>query len=367
MVGANTQVAQAQGEDPLSRQCADLEVVYARGSGQDVGNSAELQRLKTSLDMGTKNTNLTANLYELGSTNIGGTQYPAVGVKNLHGALAKVLSVGDQLIGAKWGVYYGSVDSGIDAAEYYINERAKKCGENSKFYLAGYSQGAHVFGETYAIRLSDDLRDRYPESGDFNVNVRAFGANGQVGSHSVPVHVDTTTGLPDLPEHATAVSVADVNGKAELKWEADSAPAGGWLVRADGIILGRMVPEAREATITDLPLSEDIAFGVAPISAEGYVGETVVAYLGQPTVIEEGNSSRNSSINVNGSSTEAQDEAEGSAGSSDSAGAMTAETVVALAAAFAAVAGAVVPILRAHRGFLRSLNLPSWFYRMFGL
>jgi len=127
-------------------------------------------------------------------------------------------------------------------------------------------------------------RYTYPESGDFNVNVRATDANGGVGSHSVPVHVDTATGLPVLPEPASAATVSSV-GESEtlLKWEAPVNPSGGWIIKVDGIPLGRTQPGAREITITDFKPKDDTEFGVAPVSSEEIVGMTRVAYLNKAT------------------------------------------------------------------------------------
>lgn len=70
-------------------------------------------------------------------------------------------------------------------------------------------------------------------------------ANGGVGSHSVSVHVDTVTGLPVLPEPASAATVSSV-GESEtlLKWDAPVNPSGGWIIKVDGIPLGRTQPGA---------------------------------------------------------------------------------------------------------------------------
>ena len=127
-------------------------------------------------------------------------------------------------------------------------------------------------------------RYTYPESGDFNVNVRATDANGGVGSHSVPVHVDTATGLPVLPEPASAATVSSVGeNETLLKWEAPVNPSGGWIIKVDGIPLGRTQPGAREITITDFKPKDDTEFGVAPVSSEEIVGMTRVAYLNKAT------------------------------------------------------------------------------------
>lgn len=109
-------------------------------------------------------------------------------------------------------------------------------------------------------------------------------ANGGVGSHSVPVHVDTVTGLPVLPEPASAATVSSV-GESEtlLKWDAPVNPSGGWIIKVDGIPLGRTQPGAREITITDFKPKDDTEFGVAPVSSEEIVGITRVAYLNKAT------------------------------------------------------------------------------------
>lgn len=84
-------------------------------------------------------------------------------------------------------------------------------------------------------------------------------------ANSVPVHVETTTELSAPPDPATAASVKNVDGNALLSWEADTQPTGGWVIRVDGEKLDVAAPEAREITITDVPLNNDLKFSVAPM------------------------------------------------------------------------------------------------------
>jgi len=97
---------------PLVKPCATVEVVFARGSGQDVSTKPETEdnqkdsrkedeeveteamRFQDQVELRVK-LPLTANFYELGGERVGGFRYPAVkvdGWSSLTGLGAKVTS-----------------------------------------------------------------------------------------------------------------------------------------------------------------------------------------------------------------------------------------------------------------------------------
>lgn len=133
--------------------CATVEAVFARGSGQGVGEG-EAQRFFSQLSSRVASP-LTVNPYELGSQNVDGFQYPAVKVDGWEfgtGVDAKISSGGAFRYGK-------SVNSGVDELDRYIAKRIAKCGASTRFILGGYSQGAQVIGETYVEKLSNAERD----------------------------------------------------------------------------------------------------------------------------------------------------------------------------------------------------------------
>ena len=96
--------------------------------------------------------------YELGSQSEQVFSYPAVSVlfndKGQYGWNA----LGAKAAGGSAFKYGESVDNGIYEATFYLARRAEKC-PFSQFFLAGYSQGAQVIGETYN-KLLPELRQR---------------------------------------------------------------------------------------------------------------------------------------------------------------------------------------------------------------
>ena len=69
----------AQSTSSLNRECADLEIVYARGSGQDIGAKESVQ-LQRQSQLGASILGITHNFYELGSQSEQVFSYPAVSV-----------------------------------------------------------------------------------------------------------------------------------------------------------------------------------------------------------------------------------------------------------------------------------------------
>jgi hypothetical protein len=125
----------------LSRPCADVEVILARGSGQTVGSSKEMNTfladLKADLDGAA-----TVNAYELGTEPQDGEQYPAVNVSKVTNGNA----IGAKFSGGQAFDYGNSVNTGIRELISYGMPRGFAC-PSSRFVMAGYSQGAQVIGQ----------------------------------------------------------------------------------------------------------------------------------------------------------------------------------------------------------------------------
>lgn len=130
-------------EGALASPCADVEVILARGSGQELG-AAEMTKFRQNLalDLGGA---LTLHWYELGSESQDGYQYPAVNVSNVQNGNA----LGAFFTGGEGFDYGASVDEGVSEMVFYATNRAAQC-PGSRFVFAGYSQGAQVVGESLA-------------------------------------------------------------------------------------------------------------------------------------------------------------------------------------------------------------------------
>lgn len=120
---------------------------------------------------------------------------------------------------------------------------------------------------------------QYSTAGDVTMQVRATDANGGVASQSVPVHVGTSTGLPERPDPATSVTVTGTGSAATVTWTAATEPTGGWILTIDGIPSGAYTANSREAHVVDLTRDHDLTFGIAPFTKDKSVGEARVAYL----------------------------------------------------------------------------------------
>jgi Mg-chelatase subunit ChlD len=170
--------------DALTRDCANVETVFARGSGQIMGQG-EVTRFRDQIDDRISDT-LTTNHYELGAQLINGYQYAAVPV-GIGTWQSTLNSVGAGVSGGG-GLWYGtSVDNGVEEMSSYLESRTAKC-TSSYFVVGGYSQGAQVAGEAYVEKLSDGVRQRIvyqalfgdprlnlPEGGDGFISPKCFG------------------------------------------------------------------------------------------------------------------------------------------------------------------------------------------------
>lgn len=121
--------------------CADVTLIFARGSGQDLNEReapAYLNRLEERLG-----DDVDVNVYELGEEAHDGARYPAVDAN-----FRNVVSTN----------YFSSVDEGVDEYVSYLTNRAANCPDEI-FAVGGYSQGAHTTGDML-YELPTTLRDR---------------------------------------------------------------------------------------------------------------------------------------------------------------------------------------------------------------
>ena len=146
--------------------CQDVEVVFARGSGQpllaDVEAGAageqkadkakhvkEAKRVKELAASNAQTLGLTQNFYELGTRHINGAHYPAHPIQGF----TSLLNAGDKAEGSRYFSYEQSVNEGVREGVGYLQQRMSQC-PNSQYVLGGYSQGAQVMGDVYG-QLTD--------------------------------------------------------------------------------------------------------------------------------------------------------------------------------------------------------------------
>ncbi len=131
--------------------CKDIEIVFARGSGGGEAADIENETFRQNIDTLLKHKGVVYHQYDLGTEKYGNSQYP-------HVNLTPSTVVG-AYFSAGAGFRYGkSVDTGVAELHSYLKERMAKC-QAAAFILAGYSQGAHVIGDTMP-QLSQSMRDQ---------------------------------------------------------------------------------------------------------------------------------------------------------------------------------------------------------------
>lgn len=138
--------APAASASALADGCADVEAVFARGSGQTLG-AGESSRFLGQLEDRIASSTTSVHFYELGADagGYGGHSYEAIDVDNpLNGN-----PIGAKFSGGRAFDYGRSVDSGVGELYTYLLERQEACrAAGSRFVLGGYSQGAQVVGQT---------------------------------------------------------------------------------------------------------------------------------------------------------------------------------------------------------------------------
>ena len=111
-----------------AKSCPDLKIIFARGSGAEVGTSADYLEFKSTIETKLNTTELDYEFMDL--------DYPAVGVgiDNLEIMLGAFLSGGE---GYKFGK---SVNAGVENLAKIATSECR----DTKYVLGGYSQGAMV-------------------------------------------------------------------------------------------------------------------------------------------------------------------------------------------------------------------------------
>ena len=133
--------------------CTDVEAIWARGSGQGLGDG-QYDRWFEQLNARIKGS-VTLGHYEVGTTKVGDYQYPAVDVDDVWNG-----NPGGAWMGSGYAFQYGdSVWQGVGEYSLYLAERAALC-PDTVFVAGGFSQGAQVIGQAYTQVLPDHLRDR---------------------------------------------------------------------------------------------------------------------------------------------------------------------------------------------------------------
>lgn len=125
--------------------CADVTLVFARGSGQMLGQREAREyfsRLADRLD------GVSVNAYELGTEPHGGGQYPAVGISGSLQSYKNLLEAEWSWTGGLGGEYRASVASGVTEFTSFLSDRAARCPD--EVAVGGYSQGAQTTGDAVA-------------------------------------------------------------------------------------------------------------------------------------------------------------------------------------------------------------------------
>lgn len=136
----------------IDKACENVDIVFARGSGQNLGQS-ESSRLKLEIEARISKSS-TLNFYELGTESYGGHKYPAIDVGNVFNGNP----IGAWVSAGQSNDYGKSVDAGVGELYNYVVARNAKC-PNARIVLGGYSQGAQVVGQTLP-KFSDAVKSK---------------------------------------------------------------------------------------------------------------------------------------------------------------------------------------------------------------
>lgn len=123
--------------------CKDVRVVFADGSGATIdGTNNDYLDFKEALSEQLEKTGLSYDFYELGSQVQGAYQYPATSI-GIESAEAFITTIGAKISAGKSYTYGESFKQGIGELKTYLTRVSEEC-PNTKFVLAGFSQGAGV-------------------------------------------------------------------------------------------------------------------------------------------------------------------------------------------------------------------------------
>ncbi|MBQ6396486.1 cutinase family protein [Candidatus Saccharibacteria bacterium] len=129
--------------------CADVEVIFARGSGSKI-HATNYQVYEQAFRDTFADSGLSLGFYELGSNKenggYGGYSYPSPGIGVYTWQRFKT-SLGAIVSGGEYYSYGDSIEEGSNEAATFIMAYKNKC-KNSKIVLGGYSQGANTVSRT---------------------------------------------------------------------------------------------------------------------------------------------------------------------------------------------------------------------------
>lgn len=164
----------------IDKDCSTVEILFARGSGQDVNQEkAEAVTFFDQISERLRSSTLPPPMkYELGTESYGGYQYPAIALNNdqfYSNAIGAAVSGGAAF------EYGDSVKQGVGELQSYLSQRYTKCkSAGTKYILGGYSQGAQVIGQALPgipqevrdqivfVGLFGDPKLHYPEGEGWN-------------------------------------------------------------------------------------------------------------------------------------------------------------------------------------------------------
>ena len=153
IVGAMLSPTSTHAALQVERSCTNIETVFARGSGSDIGKD-ESSKFFASINDRLTGSKITRATYELGTETYGGHKYPAIQV----GQAPYGNALGAKVSGGYANDYGKSVDAGVGELYNYLTQRYEKCKSSGTwFVLGGYSQGAQVIGQTLP-KFTTELR-----------------------------------------------------------------------------------------------------------------------------------------------------------------------------------------------------------------
>lgn len=123
--------------------CRDLKVIFNDGSGATIdGTNNDYLDFKEAVSGVLDRTKLSYEFYELGSQAQGGYQYPATAI-GIESVDAFITTIGAKISAGKSYAYGESFRQGLGELKTYLRQTLTEC-KNTKFVLAGFSQGAGI-------------------------------------------------------------------------------------------------------------------------------------------------------------------------------------------------------------------------------
>lgn len=128
----------------LAKGCDDVKFIFARGSGEKLGD-VSVTAWRESITSALQKSTLQYSFYELGTNVQGGYRYPAVSVSDSLGGFVNLL--GAYVSRGEFFDFGKSVVQGSNELQSYIKTMSAAC-PHTQFVLGGYSQGAMVLSRT---------------------------------------------------------------------------------------------------------------------------------------------------------------------------------------------------------------------------